>query len=164
MEISRLIFQLLLFIATLQSIYYYPRLLEIVASHFDGAGTPNGWSSKMTFFVIYWGVIALTLFIFLGLPKVLSRLPDSLINLPNKDYWLALERREETISFITYQMEWFGIATLIVIISAIQLAIQANLPNVHHFSTVTMWGILAAYGLFILIWTIRFIFRFSKVT
>ncbi|MCI0528500.1 MAG: DUF1648 domain-containing protein [Nitrospira sp.] len=164
MSISRFTFLLLLLIAAFQSVYYYPQLPEIMASHFDGAGNPNGWSTKLAFFMIYWGMIVLTTFIILGIPKVVTWLPNSLINLPNKDYWLATERRKNTMSFIADQMARFGITTLILAIFVIEAAIRTNLPNTHHFSTTAIWALLTAYGLFMLIWIVRFITRFSKTT
>jgi uncharacterized membrane protein len=39
----------LIAVGVLQSIYYYPRMPEVVASHFDGLGAANGWSSKNGF-------------------------------------------------------------------------------------------------------------------
>jgi uncharacterized membrane protein len=164
MNTPRFVFLSLLLIAALQSIYYYPQLPKIIASHFDGAGNPNGWSTKSAFFMIYWGIIALATVIFLVMPRFIAWLPNSLINLPNKDYWLAMERRENTMSFIADQVAWFGIATLILAIFVIEVVIRANLPNTRYFSTTAVWILLATYGIFVLIWIIRFISRFSKTT
>ena len=51
----------LLAIAVLQTLYYYPQMPAVVASHFDGLGAPNGWSSRNGFFALYLGITTLSL-------------------------------------------------------------------------------------------------------
>jgi uncharacterized membrane protein len=43
---ARVAFATLLGIVLLQAFVYYPQLPAQLASHFDAAGRPNGWSSK----------------------------------------------------------------------------------------------------------------------
>ncbi|MFQ5990318.1 MAG: DUF1648 domain-containing protein [Candidatus Methylomirabilales bacterium] len=162
MKAQQWLFVLLLLAAALQSMYYYPRLPETVASHFDGAGNPNGWSSKPAFFGMYIGMLTLTTCIFAILPASVTRLPASLISLPKKDYWLAPERRGHTETFIRRQMLWFGIVTLIFNICTIQLAIRANLLDIHHFSSGSMWTLLGGYCMFTLVWLVHFISKFRR--
>lgn len=162
MRAQRWIFVLLVLAALLQSLYYYPQLPPTVASHFDGAGRPNGWSSKAAFFGLYLGIVALVAFIFIVLPPFLLRLPAWLISLPNKDYWWAPERRADATSFVQRQMLWFGNASMILVICTIQLALRANLPEADRLSTTSMWILLGAYGIFALVWLVRFVSRFSK--
>jgi uncharacterized membrane protein len=83
---------ILVLVAVVQFTYYYPRLPEMVASHFDGEGRPNGCMPKNEFFKMFAVITALIIGIFLLLPKLIKRVPPSMINLPNKDYWLAPER------------------------------------------------------------------------
>ena len=73
-------------IAITQSIYFYPQLPDITASHFDGSGNPNGWMTREIFVLFYLGMIALLIVIFLIIPKF----PNRLRNIPNRDYWIFL--------------------------------------------------------------------------
>src|SRR5689334_19191939 len=69
-----------------------PQLPERVASHFKVAGTPDGWMSRSAYLWTFAGLTGgMSLFI-LTLFYCLRFLPVSLINLPNRDYWLASER------------------------------------------------------------------------
>jgi len=82
----RMLFWLLVFAAVLEIVYYYPLLPERVASHFDGYGRPNGWSSRDAFIAINASVTLLMAVLYAGIGFALPRLPEALINLPNKDY------------------------------------------------------------------------------
>lgn len=148
--------------AMVQILYYYPQLPEVVASHFNAAGTANGWQPKGVFFGIYGGVLVLLVLVFLVPVFFLDRLPDSLINLPRKDYWLAPERRAETFAFINAQMLMFGNATLLFIFTVFQLVIKENLTHLNLLSPSLMMPLLGVYILASAIWTIRLILRFKK--
>jgi uncharacterized membrane protein len=162
MKVQFRIFLVLLFIPLYQSVYYYSDLPETVASHFNSAGHPNGWSSRMAFFGLYLGMMILMAMVFLALPSSLPRFRVSLISLPNKEYWLAPERCEETVLFIRQQMLSLGIATVLFMICTFQLVIEANLQTTKRFPVTPMNILLAAYGLLTVVWLIRFLFRFRK--
>jgi len=157
------IYLLLVILAVIQTIFYYPQLPDTVASHFGGSGGANSWSPKETFFLIHFGTILLITGIFLLFPLVLRHVPTSIINLPNKKYWLSEERREQTFMFIKEKMYWFGAVNLLLIICTIQLAINGNLNPTEGFSSSTMWVVLSAYLAYLLIWITTFIIRFRKV-
>jgi uncharacterized membrane protein len=152
---------LLLILASMaQVVYYYPQLPEVIASHFNFEGTANGWQPKGAFFGIYGGVIVLLVLVFSAPVLFMDRIPDSLINLPRKDYWLAPERRAETFSFINGQMLAYGNATLLFMLIVFNLAIRANLAPQKLLPSSIMLPLLGGYILFTVIWTIRFFLRF----
>lgn len=151
----------LVFLAILQAVFYYPQLPDTVASHFGADGEANEWSAKQTFFVVYFFALALVVGIFLLLPAFFRRLPASMINLPNKEYWLAPERREKTLLFLTDQLNRFGVATLSLLIATIQLAIRANLRPEKRLSS-TMWVLLGVYALYTGRWALTFYRKFQR--
>src|SRR5256885_8999011 len=110
-----------------QTIYYFPRLPAIVAQHFDAAGRPNGWASRDGFFIFSWMILLGISAIFMLTPRMLRRVPVSLINLPNKDYWLAPERKQESLRFLERDLEWMGVLTVGFITLVMHFAIRANL-------------------------------------
>ncbi len=154
------ILALLLGISFLQILHYYPLLPERIASHFNGAGRPNGWSAKGGFLITYLGVLSSVVFTFLVIPIVIRKTPVRLINLPNKEYWLAPERRDQTFTLLARQMLWFGIATLAFFIGTFQLVIRANLSPEKGFSSSTMWVFLGTYLGFLTGWLIRLFLKF----
>ena len=153
---------LLILASVVQTLYYYPQLPGVIASHFNFEGTANGWQPKSVFFGIYGGIIVLIVLIFSASALFMDRVPDTLINLPGKDYWLAPERRAETFSFINGQMLMFSNATLVFILVVFHFAIRANLTPQRQLSSSIMLPLLGAYIFFSLVWTLRFILRFRK--
>jgi len=162
MKTQRLILVFLIFIAALQVIYYYPLLPQTVASHFDGAGNPNGCSSKEQLIGIYFMIIVMMSLSYLGLPLLLKYIPVSFINFPKKDYWLAPERKEGTFLFFADKMLMFGNATTFFLILTFQLTFEANLNSARHFPSDAMLILLGGYFIFVVFWLIRLISRFQK--
>lgn len=162
MSKPRAIFVALVVVAIAQAVYYYPQLPGTVASHFDGAGHANGWSSKAGFFGVMFGMMALMGFVFLGIPRMISRVPHNLISLPYRDYWLSDERRAHTMRFIDDQMSWFGVATMLLILATTQFTIDANLRHPPDLPAQFMW-VFWAYLAFSLGWTVYFVLHFARV-
>lgn len=162
MRTGRVVLAALLAAVILQTLYYYPQLPSTVASHFGSGGRPNGWSSKETFFGIHLGITALLLAAFLGIPTLIRHVSLAWINLPNKEYWLAPERRDRAILLLSREMLWFGNVTIAFLISVIQLAIQANLSESGRLSEPAMWSLLGAYFLYVAVWMIRFYRKFAR--
>lgn len=162
-RISRMIFAMVLAVALGQIIYFYPDVPDIVASHFDGAGNPNGWSSKLGFFCVYLGVLLLTVVVFVFAPVRLSRTSAPRLKLPNHEYWLAPENRQSTLDFIQVQFIWFAIVNTVLAIFVVQLVIQANLRVNRHLDD-SVWWALGLYGVFVGGWLIRFFVRFTRAT
>ena len=159
MRLSRMILFFLLGVFVAQCVYYYPNLPAQMASHFNGAGEPNGWMPKNGYFLFLIGVL---LFIFIQLtflPASIGKLPNSLINLPNKEYWLSEERRSETINVFRHFFEWFNAALIALFIGINQLVIRANLNR--EILSSQSWLILGAFLIFVVVWLVKFYKRFK---
>ncbi|MGB7438494.1 MAG: DUF1648 domain-containing protein [Candidatus Acidiferrum sp.] len=166
MKDSRLptsLYFVMLILGVLQWIRVYPQLPELMASHFTGNGIPNGWEPKPVFFALSAIAVATSAFIAF-VPRVLiaSRSNDR-INLPNKSYWLAPERREETMKFLGAQMVWFGCGVLFVLLYAASEAIHANLQKVRRFDMLSMWYVAGGFLVAVVGWTIYIMWHFSNV-
>lgn len=161
MSLTRAILCLLIGVFLAQIVYYYPNLPETVASHYNGFGAPDGWMKRENFVIFEIVILAVIIFEFTFLPLLLKKMPQSLLNLPNKDYWLAAERRGATFDAIKHYFEWFGIALLCLFIAVNQLVFRANIDHENLPST-KMWLILGAFLIFTIVRTIKFIRRFKK--
>lgn len=155
------IFLILVALSALQMAYYYPALPDRVASHFGAGGEPNGWSSKAGFITTFAVMLIGEVVIFLGIPVAVSRLPTTTISLPNKDYWLAPERKEATLSVLASYFLWFGNATLLFMMVVMQMTIRANLEPPHRLSDGFM-VVFVAYMAFVAVATIWLLLRFRK--
>lgn len=104
----------------------YASLPAMVASHFDASGRPNAWMHRSAF--AWFSAVLLTIVcsVTFVAPLLVAKLPPSLVNLPNKNYWLAPERKAETVRRFCARMEWFGVALLGFIAFVYELVFEAN--------------------------------------
>lgn len=161
MEIPRRILWLLAAAAAAQIAWYYPQLPETLASHFDGAGRPNAWMSKDGFFLLYAAMLALQLAIFGGVLRVLRRLPERLFSLPHRAYWLAPERREQTLDYLESWGLWFGCAVLALLLGIFQLAIISNLSQ-QGLPVAAVQVLLGAFLVFSSVSALRLLMHFAR--
>jgi uncharacterized membrane protein len=161
-RLPRIIFAALVLSAIAQMISSFPRLPERIASHFGPSGAPNGWMSKESFFVIYGVMIVLAAFIEI-VPARSIRRPSARINLPNKEYWLAPERRAETFGYFEKYFAWYGCAFLLIMVLIMGLAIQANLNPPPHLPTAPTLAIIVGFVVFNIGSVVQIFRRFSKI-
>jgi uncharacterized membrane protein len=105
----------------------YESLPKQVAAHFDFSGRPNGYQHKLTFAAISVGVELAMFLLLLAIPSMIHKSPTGAINLPNREYWLAPERRAATVATLTSFIEWFMVATSALVSGVFVLIARANL-------------------------------------
>lgn len=149
-------------LVALQAVWYARRLPAQVASHFDFAGNPNGWSSREAFFTTCFVSFAATTAFLVVLLVALPWIPKGLINLPRRDYWLAPERRSATFADMRRRLAWFVFATQLFLLAVFQLAIEANLAAEVRLETGPLFAALGAYFAFTVGWVVLFFRRFSR--
>jgi uncharacterized membrane protein len=123
------------------------------ASHFDATGRPDAWSSRIGFITLFGAIFgALALFFTFALPALLRRLPPQVINMPNRDYWLAPERREASIARLSDWLAWFGAGITAFGAAILELSLRANLAAGRMSSAV--WIVLGAFLIFVVGWLV----------
>jgi serine/threonine-protein kinase len=162
MRLPNSIFLLLVLLGALQFAYYAPRLPEIIGSHFGAAGSVNGWQTKLAFFSMELFMIVLAAIISFGVPRLLDSIPISLINLPNKEFWFAPERRQETLAYFRAWSAWFGCALLAFLLFVMELAFRANLHTPPQFNNSAFIPALLAFVFFDITLVLRLILHFSR--
>lgn len=126
MRITHFILLVCVLIAVLQLVLQFPSLPERVATHFGAGGEPNGFSSKSVFVLMMLAfVIGMPIFLVV-LAKIMRYLPKSMINIPNREYYLHPDRAEKTLAEMETSMIWLATITEIFLIGLVQLTISAN--------------------------------------
>lgn len=162
MKLSRVILLALLVLFIGQIVYFYPQLPENVAIHFGLNGQADGWSSKqgwLIFQLILLGIFSLITFV---LPSFIDKTDDQFINLPNKEYWLASQRRNETFAILRNNFEWLGIALFVLLNSITLDTIMATLYRNQTLSNFFWLYFLGFIG-FIGVWTFTVCRRFYRI-
>lgn len=99
---------------------------DVMATHFGADGVADGWMTRGMHAAFSVGMWALMVGCFWLLPAVLHRVPDQMISLPNRDYWLAPERRAETFEAIRTRSEAYGALTLMLMLFVYGMVFDVN--------------------------------------
>ncbi len=154
------VFLVLCALCVAHALYFYPQLPDTVASHFGARGEPDNWSGKGTFLGLHLVVMVVTAVTFLGIAWGVPHMPDDMVNLPNKAYWLAPERRQETFGFLSGAFLWFGSATLLLLLDTAHQSFRVHLgraPALQH-----AWLSLGLYVGFTALWCVGLAVRFLR--
>lgn len=139
----------LLLAARLSSIW--PQLPERMASHFGPSGRPDAWMPRASFIVTLLGAGVGTSALLLLMSPLLRRLPPSMINLPHREYWLAEERRAESMRRLSQNLAWLGFCTAAFMAFVAELTLEANLAHSALDNRLFIAGLLAyALAIFVL--------------
>lgn len=128
-----------------------------MASHFDGGGRPNGWKSKAEFFASFLPFCVAMPLLLATASRWLRWLPSSLINLPNRDYWLTPERRHRAAVILGGGMLWFAVALAAFLAGMSELTLHANLKQ-QSLAPIPLAALMAGFvcaTIAFLIWTYR---------
>src|SRR6478735_3636728 len=137
-------------------------LPENVASHFNAAGVPNGFMPRNFY-------IGFMLVFTLGIPSIvsgsmalISRFPESRINLPNKKIWLSGKYKESTFSYLKCHALVMGAFISIFMGYVHWLAIKANSEIPAHLSSEAIIGGLVVFSVALVGWSIMLPVKFMR--
>jgi Domain of unknown function (DUF1648) len=138
-------------------------LPEVVASHFGVGGAANGFMPRgqyVTFMLVL--VLAVPPLIFFA-GRLASRLPMQFVNLPNKQYWLAPERRAATLASLGNFGAWVAYATLGVLCFTHWFVVHANLEHPPRLEQAPFIAVLAVFFLTLFAGMLVVLRRFFRV-
>ncbi len=97
-----------------------------VAGHFAITGLANGFVAREAYVAMLLGSAVLLPALVIGLLWLAVRRFPRLINLPNRDYWLADERRGATVEFLAARAAWLAALLALLALSLHLLVLRAN--------------------------------------
>jgi uncharacterized membrane protein len=159
---ARLFFYLLIILSFIEALYFYQLMPVKTATHFNIYGQPDGWSSKSTILLINTAVVILFALIFRIIILFTPKIPEGLINLPNKHYWLSEKRKIDSYQKINNFLFWIGDITLLFFLLLFYLIYKSNINNYASISP-RIWILMIAYLGVLSILTIKFYKYFNKI-
>ena len=137
-------------------------LPERVATHFDTSGQPDGWMSRSGY-LIFMGALGIGAPLITVFTALISKyIPYKLINLPNKQYWLLPEHREQTYLYMTCFLLWMGCLEVIFFAGIHFLTIEANRAQPLELNMERFFILMGSFAAIIVLWLIVLIYHFKK--
>ncbi|MBI5785759.1 MAG: hypothetical protein HZA64_09895 [Rhodocyclales bacterium] len=137
-------------------------LPPIVAAHFSAGGAGNGFMPRDAYLgTMVALVVGLPLLIGM-LAALASRLPVRFISLPDRDYWLAPERSEETRAFLRRHGSYFAVVLAVVLCFIHGLVVAGNGQSPARFPETSLYAGAAAFVFVLAAWTRAFLAHFRR--
>ena len=145
----------------LASTRYLP---PVVASHFGAAGQANGFMPRSAYVLVMLVVSVLAPLFITVVPLRAFRRPDVRINLPNSQYWLAAERCEATLDYLSRQVVRFASMLTLFLCYVQWLVVVANRVVPPKLPMQLLVVGLVVYLASTLIWLVAFRRHFRKAS
>lgn len=139
------------------------RLPERIATHFDVSGAADGWMTRASHFQF---MLTFGLLFPLAVPVIcfcLRFMPASLINIPRREFWLAPERRQQTVDYLFGHALWFGCLAVCFVAGSHLLVVEANLRNPPTLSTALLLGVAGSFLAGLSVWIAILLRRFMRL-
>ena len=139
------------------------QLPELVAIHFDASGRPNGFTTRegcRDFMLL--STLGAPLLIVIATSLVPRLLPGSMINIPNRDYWLAPERARDSLVFLSEQGVWFGCILVLFLAGVDLMLVKANGVSPPAFPSSAFIATMMLFFCAIALWAMRTFRRFRR--
>jgi hypothetical protein len=139
------------------------QLPERVATHFNGSGQPDGWMSRSAH-LQFMAVFGLAFPLFIPAIVYAGRfLPDRFCNLPHRDYWLAPQRRPETMAYVFRHSLWISPMALCFVIGINASVIDANRLAQPHLSMPLVLALVGGFLAGAAVWGVSLTRHFHRV-
>jgi len=133
-----------------------------VASHFGAGGVANGFMPRAGY-TVFMAVLTLGLPLLLPIAlRMVSRLPPTMINLPNRDYWLAPERRGATFHYLATMGGALGFLLLVFLCFVHWQVVQANAVQPPRLAEGPFLGALVLFIFCTITWLGAFLAHFYR--
>jgi serine/threonine-protein kinase len=140
------------------TIYLPPR----VGITFGGSGLAHNFMNSndyRIYLLVY--TIGLPSFIVAMIGWLPKQFPDK-INIPDRDYWLAPQNREDTLLFLSEHAYRLGCLMIFFMLGIQWLVIKANQQDPPKLDNVTFIGFLIGFFISMVLWIISLFFRFRR--
>jgi len=138
------------------------QLPAMVATHFGAEGEPNGYQTHAGYlrFTLIFGAAVPA---FVTATFLVTRLGNGWgLNISNKDYWLAPERREQTFAFVQRHGIWFALLLMVFFAGIHYTILDANARNPASLPPSFLYGIVGPFLGATLVWVAILVRHFRK--
>jgi uncharacterized membrane protein len=143
-------------------IYTTRYLPDTVATHFGTDNQANGWMSRNGYLLFILGfMIGISTFVSFVVGTLPRKFPQW-THVPNRDYWLAAERREGSLRYLSAHGKRLGCLIVMMMLGMHYVTLKANYNQPPRLPLSTFSPILVGFSVALVWWVIRLYRRFPK--
>jgi len=133
-----------------------------VASHFGRGDQANAWTPRDTYIAIMVGATTLLPLFLVTLITWLPRVFPRAVNIPNRDYWLAPERRGRSLATLANFGWAFGCLLTLFIVGVHWVVVAANASAPTQLPDRPFQALVAGFLAAMCVWTVALCLRFRR--
>ncbi len=137
-------------------------LPDRIPTHFGAGGVPNAWMTRggyTTFMLAFTVGLPVLMVAAIG---VLPRFAPRLVSLPNRDHWLAPERRDDSLAFLGRHACGLGCLMVLLAMGVHGLIVRASRATPPRLEEGLLLWMLAAFLVALVVWIIAIHRRFPR--
>ena len=138
----------------------YGSLPAVVATHFNAVGAADGFIDRGSYIALFTSLVFAVPLAVGWLPGALARRGGAGLNIPNREYWMAPERRAQTAAYLQAHGLWFAVLLGAFLTFVHAQVVRANQVQPPVLSTSAVMAALGVFLLLVAVWlallTIRF--------
>ena len=139
--------------------FYLP---STVAIHFNVNNEPDGWMTRNKYLLLILALlISIPIVISVGISLLAQHFPH-LINLPNRDYWLAPRRLDESLDFLASHAHRLGRLIIVLMTGLHYVVLVANRAEPPVLPQSWLIAILVGFVFALGMWVVALYRRFPK--
>ena len=143
-------------------VYTAQYLPDKVATHFGTNNHADGWMSRSGYLLFLLCFMISTSAFVSFLVGTLPRKFPQWTNIPNRDHWLAPERRDESVRFLSTHGKRLGSLIVMMMLGMHYSILLANHMRPPMLPASTFTSILLGFALALIWWIVRLYRRFPK--
>jgi serine/threonine-protein kinase len=133
-----------------------------VASHFVVGGAANAYMPRGAYVELMLEVVVGAPALLIAVSTLVRFVPTRFLNLPNRAYWLAPERRAETLAFLQYHGAFLGLLLAAFLCFVHWLVVRANAQHPPLFPESSMNTGLVLFLAAVVVWLGVLVVRFRR--
>ncbi|MCL4182376.1 MAG: hypothetical protein KJ011_02910 [Burkholderiaceae bacterium] len=137
-------------------------LPPVVASHFSASGAADGFMHRGAYVVLVLALVVGAPLLVAFVPLLVAGQGGRNLSIPDRQYWLAPERREDTLAFIAAHGKRFSAALALFLGYVHWLVVRANELQPPSLSTAGIVSGLVVFFLALSVWLWALFARFGR--
>ncbi|HEY5544025.1 MAG TPA: DUF1648 domain-containing protein [Candidatus Binatia bacterium] len=143
-------------------VYTTRYLSEPVAVHFGTGNQADGWMSRNGYLIFMLSfMIGMTAFITFVVGTLPAKFPQW-TNVPNRDYWLAPKRRDESLRYLSAHGKRLGYLIVMMMLGMHYTILLANHTRPPSLPVPVFTSILIGFAVALIWWIVRLYRRFPR--